>query len=82
MMVVSLLIELKHFWLILKRLNDRRETGSWSYKQNLSINLLYGKFRALLLVEILEQPIRNCFAQRERESTVLLNLIFYDRFNR
>ena len=33
-------------------------TRSWSYKQNLSINLCYAHFRALLLVAILEQPIR------------------------
>ena len=31
---------------------------SWSYKQNLSVNLFYAHFRAILLVEILEQPIR------------------------
>ena len=32
--------------------------SSWSCKQNLSLNLCYTHFRALLLVEILEQPIR------------------------
>ena len=31
---------------------------SWSYEQNMSINLCYTHFRALFLVEILEQPIR------------------------
>ena len=31
---------------------------TWSYKQNLSINLCYAHFRALSLVKILEQPIR------------------------
>ena len=31
---------------------------SWSYKQNLSKNLRYAHFRALLLVENVEQPIR------------------------
>ena len=31
---------------------------SWSYKQNLSVNLCFAHFKALLLVEILEQPIR------------------------
>ena len=33
-------------------------TWSWSYKQDLSINLRYTQFTALILVEILEQPIR------------------------
>ena len=31
---------------------------SLSYKQNLSVKLCYAHFRVLLLVEILEQPIR------------------------
>ena len=36
----------------------KHQTRSWSYKQNLSINLSYAHFRALLFIEILEQPIR------------------------
>ena len=31
---------------------------SWSYKQILSVNLRYAHLRALLLIAILEQPMR------------------------
>ena len=33
-------------------------TKSWSYQQIFNLNLLYTHFRALLLVEIFEQPMR------------------------
>ena len=39
-------------------------TWARSYKQNLSVNLCYTHFRALLLAEILEQPIRMLKNQR------------------
>ena len=41
-----------------KKVFKGREPWSWSYKQNLSVNLCYAHFRPLLLVEILDQPIR------------------------
>ena len=50
-------------------------TRSWSYKQNLSINLCYAHFRALLLVEILEQPIR----MLKNECSVILHQNFLYR---
>ena len=59
-LLIATLVARNTPWYKIAWLNAKLISGtwSWSYKQIFSVNLIYAHFRALLLVEILMQPMR------------------------